>query len=213
MEVPLPRNPSRAGRRGFTLTELLVVTAIVAVLASLTFVAIASGRATAGRTNCQNNLRQLSHLLIAFTTDNGEYPLGLATLEARQANPAHKTTWHGSIAPEETHEWFSNGPNHRAAMQRKGAASILRCPVVQPGPFDPNPNGQSRRNVTYGYNNAGFVAPDSKGQVGASLHGLGRIDGNAPARPVRVGDVANPSHMLALGDNVVGAGKVYEDGL
>ena len=47
-------------RTGFTLVELLVVIAIIGVLVGLLLSAVQSAREAARRTQCQNNLRQLS---------------------------------------------------------------------------------------------------------------------------------------------------------
>ena len=49
-----------ARRRGLTLVELLVVIAIVALLVALLMPAVQSARESARRTQCANNLKQLS---------------------------------------------------------------------------------------------------------------------------------------------------------
>ncbi len=56
---PLFRQPQR---RGFTLIELLVVISIIATLAALVLPAVQNARATARRTQCQSNMRNVDWL-------------------------------------------------------------------------------------------------------------------------------------------------------
>ncbi len=65
------------GRRGFTLIELLVVIAIIAVLAALLLTALRQGTASARRTACISNLRQIGAAIFAYAGDNdGLIPYG-----------------------------------------------------------------------------------------------------------------------------------------
>lgn len=55
---------------GFTLVELLVVVAIIAVLAALTFTFVGRGLASGRAATCTSNLRQVGAALIAHSIDN-----------------------------------------------------------------------------------------------------------------------------------------------
>lgn len=61
---------SSHARQGFTLIEVLVVVAIIAVLAALLLPALAQGKARAQQTACANNLRQLGLAWSQFPTDH-----------------------------------------------------------------------------------------------------------------------------------------------
>lgn len=61
--------------RGFTLVEILVVVAIIAILAAILFPVFARARENARRVSCQSNLKQMALGFAQYTQDyNGKYP-------------------------------------------------------------------------------------------------------------------------------------------
>ncbi|MBX3444788.1 MAG: DUF1559 domain-containing protein [Planctomyces sp.] len=61
-------------RSGFTVVEVLTVTAILGLLMSLLVVAVQKSRATARRLQCANNLKQIGIAVEACVAASGEYP-------------------------------------------------------------------------------------------------------------------------------------------
>ena len=61
-------------KKAFTLTEILVVIAIIAVLASLIFPVAQSAKARAKESACMSNLHQIYVAMQMYREDFGEYP-------------------------------------------------------------------------------------------------------------------------------------------
>jgi len=67
--VPVRRGPV-GDRRAFTLVEVLVVVAIIAVLASILFPVLSRARAKARQTACSSNMRQVGLALAMYADDH-----------------------------------------------------------------------------------------------------------------------------------------------
>ena len=60
-------------KRNFTLLEMLIVAAVIAILAGLLFPALSAARAGGRKTACMNLLKQYSLACSAYVADYGGY--------------------------------------------------------------------------------------------------------------------------------------------
>ncbi|MFO1513707.1 MAG: prepilin-type N-terminal cleavage/methylation domain-containing protein [Verrucomicrobiota bacterium] len=88
-----PRQRSRRGRpaSGFTLVELLVVMALIAILAALLLPALSGAKTKAQTISCLNNLKQLSVAAQAYMADNRG--LLVANHRGEMAGPSATNSW------------------------------------------------------------------------------------------------------------------------
>lgn len=139
--VLTPVVPDRPGnvRRGFgfTLVELLVVIAIIGILVALLLPAVQTAREAARRSQCINNLRQLSLGLLNYEAAQGAFPIGFEF--PKGTNPATQSdfgpNWAIRLLPyiEESgvydqfnlEEFISEQAN---AIPRAAEIATLRCP-------------------------------------------------------------------------------------
>ena len=70
------RHSLRTSRFGFTLVELLVVIAIIAMLVTLLLPAVQAAREAARRTQCVNNVRQVTLALLNYESTMAHFPHG-----------------------------------------------------------------------------------------------------------------------------------------
>ncbi len=71
-------SPQSARRRAFTLVEILVVIAIIAILSAIIFPSFALVRANARRTSCVSNLKQIGAAMEMYKADyDGRFPFAV----------------------------------------------------------------------------------------------------------------------------------------
>lgn len=95
--------PAAEPRRAFTLIEMLVVIAVIAVCGSLLLPAVARAKSSAHRAKCVSNLRQLGFAGLMYADDNE----GLAFRYSFGSTNGGKLYWFGWLqdGPEEMREF------------------------------------------------------------------------------------------------------------
>jgi len=204
MNKPMDNANSRVGR-GFTLVELLVVIAVVAIPAALLLPVLSKAKDSANSTACKSNLRQLSIALNMYVNEYDKYPGNGAMYSGGQFRGVWGTGMNwlnpyvgGHFDPDSSFDWFYSLPT---------TPTVFNCPAEKPRYFPGlfGAQGRTSYNLGYGYNELGTGWKDG------TLHlGLGfTVDfrGHSPnGQPLgqrnyaKPGDLGNPSDLIAIGE-------------
>ena len=111
--------------RFFSLIELLIVIAIIAILAAMLLPALNRARMTAVKITCTGNLKQIGTALFAYAGENVCFP------PAKQAgyNLNNLNTWHWLLMPYLGMKHTAPADWNAVAQLRE--SGVLRCPALE----------------------------------------------------------------------------------
>lgn len=193
--------------RAFTMIELLIVIAIVAILAALLLPALSRAKQAAEMAVCQSNLRQVNIGLRLYLDDHRAYPFFMDRVN-------HKDRWwFDSLEPFTAAAWPEfNVARRLRNMKRSG---LYVCPGYNrvcglysahsgTSPDTLEYNAEDGPFGGYGYNwvGAGFVGGIKNWFAGESWLGLGgpRAPFDGSLQPTREAQVQAPADLISVGD-------------
>jgi general secretion pathway protein G len=135
------RTSEHAAERGFTLIEMMIVVAIIAILVSILVPNFIRARAQAQTAACEANLKEIATALELYETDNDKYPSS-GTVDASNTDlqPYLKQT---PVDPA-----AGAGAYYTFAVSG-GGSSTATYTIVCPGVHDPGTLQTISPNTTY----------------------------------------------------------------
>jgi prepilin-type N-terminal cleavage/methylation domain-containing protein/prepilin-type processing-associated H-X9-DG protein len=179
--------------QAFTLIELLIVIAIIAILAALLMPALTQAKDAARLAKCRSNVRQQTIALNSFVLDFSVYPLFRADRTRRKTPPEHAGDWYLTL-----NEYASGAKQERFWDLKAEMPDIWSCPS------EPRraPNLGDYGFLPYGYNKRGIGSGELG--LGGYRYTIDYGDGltGGPTVPVPESDIRVPADMIALADGI-----------
>lgn len=174
---------------GFTLMELLVVVAIIAILFALLLPCLSLARGYSRSATCRNHLHQMGIALKMYVDENNSTfpyylgPAGPSYGDAKGGRPANLVYWSSKLYPYYPFNWTNR---------------LFHCPGYKGTNTGPYFKGAIDRLGSYAYNIYGSAVAGHKGADRAL--GVGPVVfWKVP--PVSEGRIVVPSEMISIGES------------
>lgn len=179
---PLPRQ-----KRAFTLIEILVVIAIIAILASILFPVFSRARESARRASCASNLKQIGLAWIMYSQDYDEMttPVYVAVPNGPYLGHASLSYW-----PDLLHPYIKSGSGK--VGQSGSMRGVFTCPSTN-SLFESD-NVDHWKAVRYAYNQSNINNDYIVYDEGSLSYGV------STAR------LGHPSQTIAFSEGIMGSG-------
>jgi prepilin-type N-terminal cleavage/methylation domain-containing protein len=185
-------------RSGFTIIELLVCIAVVALLLAILLPSLARAKETGRHAVCLSNQHQLVAAWTLYSHDYKEFCMPLAYWRSDEVINGQQIFWFGShgtpsLPPDHTLGFIS--PYVDVPLLKRG--TIFECPSQPWGTYIPQ--GPSRQPTsTYGYNGY-YLSPSRTPGWGAGI-------GFRPWR--RLFEIPRPTEVLVFADTLLPGSRV-----
>ncbi|MGH7242231.1 MAG: type II secretion system protein [Phycisphaerales bacterium] len=181
---------SRAKRyKAFTLIELLITIAIIALLLSILAPTLRGTIAASRTTKCLSNQRQLSMAWSLYAGDYKDYAVPAAYWQTEYIGSGPVVYWFGADAPDAAP---SSGTLMPYLSTARAERSALECPEQPSGTYTPQTQNL-KISTTYGYNGYYLTPAMTPGWAG-----------EISFRPWRkVADIRTPSSLLVFADTLL----------
>ena len=183
------RPGTRVNAPAFSLLELLVTIAILAILVSLMLPTLAGARDTARTTRCMSNQRSLVTAWTLYADDHDGRAMPLAYWSAKDVGNAPPIYWWGRVEDHVNHAPGFITPYLDASL---GEHTVFECPNQPWGSYVAQ--GADEPTSTYGYNGY-YLSP-------AHTPGWAYSISHRPWR--RLGEIHRPTDLLVFADAMLG---------